>query len=70
MPDDLFDYLLSMCDHSIKPYILIPLIIKTPHAVALALCKTFVLTGPPSFLQIDNRCEFSNIAKGKGPLLK
>ena len=70
MLDGPFNYLLSICDHSIKPCILILLIIKTAYAVAWALYETFTLTSPPSFLQIDNGHEFSNIVKGKGSLFK
>ena len=70
MPDGLFNYLLSICDHSIKLCILISLIIKTTYTVAWALYETFILTGLPSFLQTDNGCEFSNIIKGKGSLIK
>ena len=69
MLDGPFNYLLSICDYGIKPCILILLIMKTAYAVAWALYKTFILTSPPSFLQTDNRREFSNVIKGKESLV-
>ena len=66
MLDSLFNYLLGICDYSIKPCTLILLIMKIGYAIVWALFKTFCFTGPLSFLQTENSRAFLNVLKWKG----